>query len=152
MAVSYSQCVQSLKVSLTGSDRCRDNDMKRNCLVFASSTESNSNPVLQSKVTFVALTIMHSHFLFVDQLLYFSVLWNRKLKFEYIWWYLLPFIWWLFELYRIVFRLEPFKISLASLDGLGESVNVLRMHAYWQKFKLRIVDAHRSHRCSNGWA
>ncbi|KDO53560.1 hypothetical protein CISIN_1g0237342mg, partial [Citrus sinensis] len=49
MAVSYSQCVQSLKVSLTGSDRCRDNDMKRNCLVFASSTESNSNPVLQSK-------------------------------------------------------------------------------------------------------
>ncbi|KAH9658702.1 Histidine biosynthesis bifunctional protein hisIE [Citrus sinensis] len=50
MAVSYSQCVQSLKVSLTGSDRCRDNDMKRNCLVFASSTESNSNPVLQSKV------------------------------------------------------------------------------------------------------
>lgn len=72
--MSYSQCVQSLKVSLTGSDRCRDNDMKRNCLVFASSTESNSNPVLQSKVTFVALTIMHSHFLFVDQLLYFSVL------------------------------------------------------------------------------
>lgn len=48
--MSYSQCVQSLKVSLTGSGRCRDNDMKRNCLVFASSTESNSNPVLQSKV------------------------------------------------------------------------------------------------------
>lgn len=50
MAVSYSQCVQSLKVSSIGSGRCRDNHTKRNCLVFASSTESNYNPVLQSKV------------------------------------------------------------------------------------------------------
>lgn len=50
MAVSYSQSVQSLKVSSIGSGRSRDNHMKRNCLVSASSTESNYNPVLQSKV------------------------------------------------------------------------------------------------------
>lgn len=84
MAVSYSQSVQSLKVSSIASGRSRDNHMKRNCLVFASSTESNYNPVLQSKVTLMALTIMHFHFLFVDQLLYFSVYVKPKAKFEYI--------------------------------------------------------------------
>lgn len=69
MAVSYSQCVQSLKVSSIGG-RSRDNHWKRNCLVFASAKESD-HLVLQSKVTFVVYIIMHFHFLLLDQLLLF---------------------------------------------------------------------------------